>query len=86
MSNDKKFDLDGEGFSKEPLSPEELAKHRHLHHHYTRHFIEADKFVEKLGLGWIVKFSQAAPTLVKFLAGAMALSAALAYMAERGWF
>lgn len=86
MGDDDKLKLDGDGFSREPLTEEELARHRHMRHHYERNFLAADKFIEQMGIGWIVSFSKAAPTLVKIIAGAAVIGGGLAWLAERGVF
>lgn len=86
MGEDDRLKLDGDGFSREPFSEDELAKHRHMHRHYQENFLEADKFIEKTGLRWIVNFSKAAPALVKIITGMAVLGGALAWAAQRGLF
>lgn len=86
MSKDDRLKLDGEGFSREPLSEQELAENRAMRHHYVRHFLDADKFIEETGLGWIVAFSRAAPSLVKIISGAAVVGGLLAWLSQRGVF
>lgn len=86
MSEDERLNLDGVGFDREPLTPEEVAKHRHMRHHYERNFLESDKFIEKLGIAWIVALSKAAPVLVKVIGGMAVLGAAMAWASEKGLF
>lgn len=86
MGDDDKLKLDGDGFSRDPLTEDELARHRHMRHHYERNFLEAEDFIDRLQLRWIVNFSKAAPALVKIITGAAVVGGALAYMSQRGFF
>lgn len=86
MGDDSKLKLDGEGYSREPFSEDELAKHRHMHRHYQEHFLEVDKFLERTGLQGVVNLMKGGRALVAVLAAAAVIGTALAYMSERGFF
>ena len=43
----------GSGFSKEPLTDEELAAQRERNRHYDHHFLSVDEFLEMAGLSWL---------------------------------
>jgi hypothetical protein len=56
--DDKRVKLDGEGFSKEEFTPEELSQQRQMKYHYQNHFLGIDAFLTESGLKWIADFGK----------------------------
>ena len=75
----------GEGFSKEPFSDEERAQHRERAHHYDRHFLSVDVFLERTGLKWVSQMGKAAPAFIKAFTAISAFGAAVVVMKSMGW-
>lgn len=76
--------IDGEGFSQDEFTPAERAKVREWMHHLGNEFLSPQRFLEETGLSGIVKLLQAAPVLVKILAGAAVIGGALRWASSQG--
>lgn len=86
MADDDRLDFTGDGFSKEPMTPEELAKQRERNRHYDQNFLPADKFLRASGLEWVSKISKGFPAFAKAFIFIGTLAGAYLAITKAGWW
>lgn len=75
----------GEGFSKEPLSEEEMQKLRERAHHYDRNFLSAEDFLRETNLAWLSSIAKGFPAFLKFALVTGSLAGAYGAAVAVGW-
>ena len=80
-----KVKFDGKGFSKEPLSPQELQEHRHRSMHYDDNFLDADALLAKTGLGWVANVARGTPAFLKAFAAIATIGGGIAALKLMGF-
>lgn len=84
MSDDKKLDFDGKGFSKEEFTPEERAEQRERNYHFDAHFLSVEDFLKATGLLGLSKLMKGMPSIIKGIGGAAVIGGAMTYLKAKG--
>lgn len=84
--NKDRLKFDGEGFSEEPFSPEELAKQRHRNHFFDRHFLSPDDFLESTSLTWLSRVAKSAKPAIAFFIAVSSVGGAILVAQQLDWW